>query len=87
MNPNISKRLIELKKHINKSKLQNDILPDVTQRIQEMLEIGEQKGFNHEDVKRLARGLGLFISHDYTFTESATGKKILDTVDLIIESG
>ena len=83
MNKNIAEQINEIKKYIDQSELQNDILPNISNRIQEILDIGEQKGFDHEKVKRLAIGLGLFISHDYEFTESNMGNRILNVINLI----
>lgn len=83
MNKNIAEQINEIKKYIDQAELQNGILPDVSNRIQEILYIGEQKGFDHEDVKRLALGLGLFMSHDYEFTESNMGNRILNVINLI----
>ena len=62
----------------------HELLPDVSKRVNEILTLAGRRNFRANRVRQLASGLELLINHDYEFSESETGKKILDVVNLML---
>lgn len=61
-------------------------LPMVIERIELLIKMYENSKTITEEIIDLSLGLGIYISDDYSFTESETGKKILDVINYIASS-
>jgi hypothetical protein len=82
----IHENLLSLLDYVANSSPPHRFLPYVTRSINAMIdELGNTNSVS-EKLEQLALGLGMFISDDFEFSESETGKKILEVINSIVKA-
>ena len=61
-------------------------LSEITESINEMINELENTKTISERLRKLALGLGIYITDDFEFSEGETGSKILEVVNSIVRS-
>jgi hypothetical protein len=82
----LQENLHSLLDYVAQSAPSHRFLPYIVEDINAMMDELDKSDTNSDKLKKLALGLGIFISDDFDFSESETGTKILDVVNSIVRS-
>jgi exonuclease III len=83
MNKDAIEQLQNLSDYLSQQAKPHESLLDIAKRVDEMILCAQETKSNPKKLRELALGLGMYISYDFEFSESETGTKILNVINLI----